>query len=318
MFRRSLVVPFVLALLPVAAAAAWVLSPAFFDIVPASRSPEPQADVQQAALAPPELEALQPREGKDENAPAFDVVRISPGGVSVFAGTAPPNSTVTVTADGTLVGTTKADERGEWTLLSEHQFTNLDPVLGLSAAQADQPRMAEQRGAEIKSASEKLDPPARMMRDFEDIVASARGTDQTTDHAAVRAPVPVPIQFVFRKAKFTDQGRRAVELLSEYLRVKKPESIVLTGHADERGSEAFNIELSRLRLQAVADYLRQNGYEGRLVLIPKGSSEPYQGVDRSKLDRRTLWQMDRRVELNLVTDVQPHRSVQGGSSSIPR
>ena len=103
MFRRSLVVPFVLALLPVAAAAAWVLSPAFFDIVPASRSPEPQADVQQAALAPPELEALQPRENSDVNAPSFDVVRISSGGVSVFAGTAPPNSTVTVTADPRLL-----------------------------------------------------------------------------------------------------------------------------------------------------------------------------------------------------------------------
>mgnify|MGYP001029167526 CR=1 FL=1 len=326
MFRRSLIVPFLLALLPVAAAA-WVLTPAFLDMVSAPQSPEPQSNVQQTALTPSDLEAVQPREGSEVEPPAFDVVRISPeGGVSVFAGTAPPHATVTVTADGKLVGTTRADERGEWTLVTEHHFTNPEPVLGLSAIQAGQPRlaegeqqlrMAEPRSAEIKSASEKLDPPARMMRNFEDMVAAARTTVLNTGQAAENVPVPVPIQFVFRKAKFTDQGRKAVELLSEYLRLKKPESIVLTGHADERGSEAFNIELSRLRLQAVADYLRRNGYQGRLILIPKGSSEPYRGVDRSKYSRRTLWQLDRRVELVLDPDTQ-RRSVVGGSSSIAR
>ncbi len=101
-----------------------------------------------------------------------------------------------------------------------------------------------------------------------------------------------------------------MELLLEYLKIKQPDSVVLTGHADERGSEAFNLELSRDRLDAVADYLKANGFTGNLMLVPKGSSEPYQGVDRSRLDRHTLWQLDRRVELQLDADIAPHRSAQ--------
>lgn len=318
MFRRGLIIPVLLAALPVAAAA-WVFSPTVFDAAPEPQpSTQPQSR-QSAALATPDLEALKPREGAAQT-PGFDVARISPDGWSVFAGTAPPNSTVTVTADGKPIGTAKADERGEWTLLSDYEFKNLDPVLGLSTRhEPDKPQLAGRRGAETKAAAGKLDPPARMMRDFEDLVASARRPEQSAgSQTAVRAPVPVPIQFVFRQAEFTDEGRKAAELLGEYVKLKRPESIVLTGHADERGSEAFNVELSRQRLETVAEYLRRNGYQGGLVLIPKGSSEPYQGVDRTTLDRHTLWQLDRRVELVLGAEVQPHRSVQGGRSSVPR
>ena len=318
MFRRGLIIPVLLGTLPVAAAA-WVFSPTLFD-----RALEPQVNAQpqfqrSTVLSTPDLEALKPRDGTAKH-PEFDVARISPDGWSVFAGTAPPNSTVTVTADGEPIGTAKADERGEWTLMSDHRFTSLDPVLGLSThGEAVEPEPTDRRGAEPEAATAKLDPPARLMRDFEDLVASARRSEQFEGpRTAVRAPVPVPIQFVFRQAEFTEDGRRAVELLSEYVKLKRPESIMLTGHADERGSDAFNIELSRQRLEAVAEHLRRQGYQGGLVLIPKGSSEPYQGVDRTTLDRHTLWQLDRRVELVLGAEVQPHRSVQGGGSSVPQ
>lgn len=317
MFRRGLIIPVVLAALPVAAAA-WVFSPAFLET---RTEPEPgtrTAAPRQAALNVPDLGALAPRDGS-ATSPAFDVVRISPDDFSVFAGTAPPNTTVTVTADGKPIGTARADERGEWTLLSDHRFANAAPVLGLSTASREEPQVAVRDEAGARPAAGTLAPPARMMRDLEDLVAAARNPGQPAkSDAAARTSVPVPIQFVFRQAVFTGEGRKAAELLSEYLRLKKPESIVLTGHADERGNEAFNLELSRQRLATVADYLRQNGYQGRLVLIPKGSSEPYRDVDRASLDRHTLWQLDRRVELDLGPLVQPHRSVRGGSSSVPR
>lgn len=311
MFRRGLVIPVMLAALPVAAAAL-VLSPAFLQ--PAAEPPPAthSAAPEKAALGVPDLGALEPRDGT-ASSPAFDVARIGRDGWSVFAGTAPPNSNVTVTADGKPVGTAKADERGEWTLVTEHDFTSDDPVLGLSTSTGEAPRIAgaEQRQPETKAAAGGLNASNRMMRDLENLVAAARNPGQSSGtQAAVRAPVPVPIQFIFREATFTEDGREAVELLLEYLMLKKPEAIVLTGHADKRGSEAFNIELSRDRLEAVANYLKANGFTGNLVLVPKGSSEPYQGIDRASLDRHTLWQLDRRVELQLDADVTPHRSAQ--------
>lgn len=317
MFRRSLIIALILAVVPVVAAA-WVWSPVLLEAFPDPKPTPPSGGSKQVAAEIPDLDALKPRDGTAKTA-TFDVARVDPGGWSVFAGTAPANSNVTVTADGVPIGTSKADERGEWSLVSEHRFSHGDPVLGLStqfepptqkpvASQQESPA-AEQRPAEPRSTVAGADPSGRMMRDFESLVAAAREPKQPErPQATVRAPVPIPIQFVFRRAEFTDEGRNAVALLSEYLKLKKPESIVLTGHADERGREVFNLILSRRRLETVADYLKQNGYSGRLVLVPKGSSEPYRGVDRTALDRRTLWQLDRRVELDFDAEKQPpHR-----------
>lgn len=309
MFRRSLIIPFLLGAMPVVAAA-WVWSPAILSTVTETEPASP-TEPQKLEATPqlPDLDALKPRDGTAQSA-AFDVARIDPDGWSVFAGTAPAHSNVTVTADGVPIGTTKADERGEWTLLSDHPISREDPVLGLSTqfGQPAQEPVVAARAPEPPPPARDLDPSSRMMRNFEDLVASARNLEQDRSQQTVRAPVPIPIQFVFRRATFTEEGRKAAELLAEYLRLKKPESIVLTGHADERGSEVFNVILSRRRLETVADFLRQNGYQGRLVLIPKGSSEPYKGVDRASLDRRTLWQLDRRVELEVDAEAQPrHR-----------
>jgi outer membrane protein OmpA-like peptidoglycan-associated protein len=71
----------------------------------------------------------------------------------------------------------------------------------------------------------------------------------------------------------------------------------LTGHADERGSDAYNIELSRQRLEAVARYLRESGVTSKLDLLPKGRSEPFAAADRRSLAREDALQLDRRVEM---------------------
>ncbi len=38
---------------------------------------------------------------------------------------------------------------------------------------------------------------------------------------------------------------------------------------------------------------------GELDLVPKGKSEPFSGVDRSKFSGEALYQLDRRVELRV-------------------
>jgi outer membrane protein OmpA-like peptidoglycan-associated protein len=122
--------------------------------------------------------------------------------------------------------------------------------------------------------------------------------------AAVKPPeavkIPVPIMFVYREATFTDDGKRAAALLLEYLKLKKFPEISLSGHADERGTEELNYELSKERLEAVEQYLRDGGYTGELHLVPKGKLEPFTGVDRSKFDKEALYQLDRRVELHVT------------------
>jgi outer membrane protein OmpA-like peptidoglycan-associated protein len=108
---------------------------------------------------------------------------------------------------------------------------------------------------------------------------------------------PVPITFVFREATPTESGRKAAALLLEYVRLKGYATLQLSGHADERGSEQFNMQLSKSRLDIVADVLRKGGFRGELVLTPKGRTEPYAGVDRRNFTVDELYQLDRRVEL---------------------
>jgi outer membrane protein OmpA-like peptidoglycan-associated protein len=109
--------------------------------------------------------------------------------------------------------------------------------------------------------------------------------------------VPVPVTFVFNEANLTGEGRRAASLLLEYLRIKRFPKITLTGHADERGTDALNLALSAQRLQTVARFLREGGVNGRLELIPKGKTEPYSGVVRGDFSQEDLYQLDRRVEM---------------------
>jgi len=109
--------------------------------------------------------------------------------------------------------------------------------------------------------------------------------------------VPVPVTFIFNEATLTSEGRRAAGLLLEYLQIKRFPNITLTGHADERGTDALNLALSAQRLQTVARFLREGGFNGRLELVPKGKSEPYTGVVRGDFSQEDLYQLDRRVEL---------------------
>jgi outer membrane protein OmpA-like peptidoglycan-associated protein len=114
-----------------------------------------------------------------------------------------------------------------------------------------------------------------------------------------REVLPVPIQFVFREANFTDDGRKAAQLLLQYLLALEPSSVKMTGHADERGTHEFNMELSARRLEAVAAFLRNGGYKGKMQLTPKGDMEPFAGVDRANTPPGVLFDLDRRVELIL-------------------
>lgn len=375
---------------------------------------EPATGVQQAATTPPAEHRDAEKKGiadtkapetkaadaEDDDKATFDIAKISPdGGTSVFAGQAEPNSIVSLTEDGKPVATTKADENGEWSMMTGHKFASADPEIGLETRQpTEQDKLAAATppsGAAEQNrpryAPDQLDknddtpaPPQNsskavtdgMMRNLEGLVAEARKeaekpekesgaatapatepktemqtaeqspapppaapeqpakpdtpaaktempvakTEEAEKPAATTPPaqsdklaaatsaappqasvlVPVPIMFVYREATFTDEGKRAAGLLLEYLKLKKFDNISLSGHADERGTDELNYDLSKDRLDTVEEFLRDGGYTGKLRLVPKGKLEPYSGVDRTKFSQDELYQLDRRVELHIT------------------
>jgi outer membrane protein OmpA-like peptidoglycan-associated protein len=257
---------------------------------------------------------------------SFDVARIDPKGTSVFAGRAEPGTSVTVMGDGKALGTAQADQNGEWSLATEEKLASADPKLELktkSAAQVLKEREERARLAALSPQPTPIPPEARsagavtshLLKDLEGMVKDARtttpppaaGADTTapTNLAAAPPPsesgvhksVPVPITFIFNEPTLTDDGKRAAALLLEYLRLKHFAKISLTGHADERGTDELNMTLSKERLDTVARFLKEGGFQGELELIPKGKREPFSGVVRSQYSLEDLYQLDRRVEL---------------------
>ena len=109
--------------------------------------------------------------------------------------------------------------------------------------------------------------------------------------------VPVPITFHTDTAELTEQGLRAAADMAEHLKVQKPERIAIAGHTDPRGAEAYNLDLSRRRAEAVARYLREQGFAGQVEVMAKGETERFPVDAQSTYTREQRWQMDRRVEL---------------------
>ncbi len=109
--------------------------------------------------------------------------------------------------------------------------------------------------------------------------------------------VPVPITFHTGSATFTEMGQRAAADMAAHLKAQKPARIGIEGHTDPRGSEAYNLDLSRRRAEAVALYLRDQGFAGTIEVVAKGESERFPVDDPAAYTQAQRWQMDRRVEL---------------------
>ncbi|PWT89664.1 MAG: hypothetical protein C5B56_06705 [Proteobacteria bacterium] len=108
--------------------------------------------------------------------------------------------------------------------------------------------------------------------------------------------VPLPIQFETASAKLSAVGESAAAELLAALRQQQPAQLTLVGHADERGGEAYNLDLSERRVKAVRAFLMEQGITAEITAIGKGKSEPLQSPSLSGLSREEKWALDRRVE----------------------
>ena len=103
-----------------------------------TRTESPEAVVAQAPTAPRQSEDRPefpeaPQAVPPYTNPTFDVVRVSREGNAVIAGRASPGSEVTVHAGEDVVGTVKADDRGEWVLVPEAPLESGSHPLSLRA-----------------------------------------------------------------------------------------------------------------------------------------------------------------------------------------
>lgn len=119
------------------------------------------------------------------------------------------------------------------------------------------------------------------------------------------AQIVVPIRFETGRTDFTRDGVEAAEDLAACIGALDPakvRAIVIAGHTDPRGTEAYNQDLSERRAQAVRDYLRQKGLKLPYETVGHGETQPFQPDDPDFYSEDTRFQMDRRVEVDVQTD----------------
>ena len=106
----------------------------------------------------------------------------------------------------------------------------------------------------------------------------------------------LPITFETGKAEFDALGRRYAEDLAETLIRQAPERITLSAHTDERGADAYNLELSRRRGEAVRRFLLARGVTRPIEVIAMGESQPLELFNPQQYGQEEVWRLNRRVE----------------------
>ena len=116
------------------------------------------------------------------------------------------------------------------------------------------------------------------------------GTD-TVEYLA--SGVPDRVFFATNESVLTTASRETLRKQAAWLRKNSKITIVLEGHADERGTREYNLALGQRRAESVADYLESRGVDrSRLVIKSYGEESPAVSASNER-----AWARNRRVEI---------------------
>jgi peptidoglycan-associated lipoprotein len=108
--------------------------------------------------------------------------------------------------------------------------------------------------------------------------------------------IPADVQFLFDSAVLNEEAMARLDRQAQWLRLYPEYSVTITGHADERGSPFYNLELGLARARAVQDYLVARGvHTSRIAVVSYGASRP---ADAGQTE--AAWARNRRAETVLT------------------
>lgn len=101
------------------------------------------------------------------------------------------------------------------------------------------------------------------------------------------------VRFGFNETSLTSETKERLKAIAECLRAEKAR-VTLEGHADERGTEEYNLQLSNRRASTVKRYLTDLGVSTSLLeTVGYGEERPV-ASGQNEVD----WAANRRVEFN--------------------
>ena len=99
--------------------------------------------------------------------------------------------------------------------------------------------------------------------------------------------------FATNKSSLTSASRETLRKQATYLRKNKKLNVTIEGHADERGTPAYNLALGEDRGNAVKQYLMNYGLaESQISVVSYGEERP-----AAMGQTESAWEQNRRVEI---------------------
>ena len=128
--------------------------------------------------------------------------------------------------------------------------------------------------------------------------------------AAPTEPLPCTltrIHFAFDSTQLDAAARDALAETARCIAQKKIPAVVIEGHADDRGTEAYNIALGQRRAEGVRGYLQQLGVGAKVEAVSYGEAYP---LERQETEQ--AWFQNRRAELRA-----PGEKLSDGERIVP-
>jgi OmpA-OmpF porin, OOP family len=105
------------------------------------------------------------------------------------------------------------------------------------------------------------------------------------------------VLFDFNKANLKPEAIRQLAPVVQLIKDQPGVRILVVGHTDRIGSDAYNLKLSQRRADSVATYLAQNGVPRQNITTEgRGKRDPLPGVSQETAEGRA---QNRRVEITL-------------------
>jgi peptidoglycan-associated lipoprotein len=129
------------------------------------------------------------------------------------------------------------------------------------------------------------------------IAAAERARADAAKRAeAVRATLVAPIHFDYDQFNLTGDARGLLDQKLTILRASPSVHLRIGGHADERGSDEYNLALGQRRAASVRQYLVWSGIdEKRLEVASYGEERPV-----CMVSEESCWARNRRAEFEIT------------------
>jgi peptidoglycan-associated lipoprotein len=120
--------------------------------------------------------------------------------------------------------------------------------------------------------------------------------------------------FQFDSWSLTPEGKQTLELTLKWSKQTPSSNLIIEGHADQRGTQAYNMVLAKKRATAVQDYLSNLGVDpSRLAIISYGKDKPF-CQDATEV----CYQLNRRGHFLVQSTLHPEPPPSAQSSKSPK